>query len=278
LTRDELKQILKQIKEADYKVCENIDLDRLILAMLEHIGDTDAGLRDNLIYTSFCKLAEKEAFSVEQLRTILNTSLDDNHLFYNIGETDTDSIFTRAFSMLMIPAVFRFNRDVKNFLTKVEVLHVKDKVLYYVKKERDFRGIVEGKGWAHAVAHAADALKFLVGNEFLIKDDLIEILDALEPMIKNQDALYNYREDERMLATFIDIIDRELFTGKELISWLNKFKVSEYDKGLKLPNQMYLVNNKKQFLQSSYFYLLKNYKKDISEEIIKEILNILEEF
>ena len=46
-------------------------------------------------------------------------------------------------------------------LSEEQLYSVAEQVLEYVYLEEDVRGYVEGKGWAHSTAHAADALDAL---------------------------------------------------------------------------------------------------------------------
>ena len=52
-TCEELRQQLVQIKENNWKVPEDVDLDALITDMLRFIGHADGELRDGLIYIIF---------------------------------------------------------------------------------------------------------------------------------------------------------------------------------------------------------------------------------
>lgn len=90
-----LKETLKEIKNNDFKVPNDLDAFELALKMMEYVGDSDPELRDMLIYEILSKWIEDGAFTFKQLKELLNISLDENHLFYKIGEEETDSVFTR---------------------------------------------------------------------------------------------------------------------------------------------------------------------------------------
>lgn len=55
----------------------------LLPAMLEHVGSTDAELRDELIYSTFVNwIYTQRLFSAERMRAILHMVLDEQHMFY----------------------------------------------------------------------------------------------------------------------------------------------------------------------------------------------------
>ena len=168
-----LKKRLQEIKKGERhwdKESEYI----VIKSMIEHIGTTDSELRDELIYSTFCWLMiEKNELKHEVLIELLDTCLN-NLLLHGIGETETDSVFTRAFTTLLIALIlYRDNKD--DFLTKGMVHEVKGKLIHYFNLEYDLRGYVPEKGWAHSVAHAADAFDELVKNPKIDQDSYFHI-------------------------------------------------------------------------------------------------------
>jgi hypothetical protein len=158
MTESQLKEKLLALVQADYQISESDDLDALLQAMIVHIGALDPELRDDLIYTTFFQLIHRQqVLTPQQLRRLLQQVLDDEHLFYGIGEQGTDSVFTRAFSVLLLPLLLIVHRR-QAYLGVAEITEVWEKLLRFMREEQDRRGFVEGKGWAHAIAHAADAL------------------------------------------------------------------------------------------------------------------------
>ena len=271
-TSQKLKDTLIKIKKDNYNICEKLDIDKLIVDMLEYIGSVDFELRDNLIYSTFYSFTQKNILTVNQMKNILKVCLDEEHLFFNIGEKNTDSVFTRSFSVLTIPLALLMNSN-SGFLEKTDIIHIKGKVADYIKKEKDFRGFVVGKGWAHSVAHAADALKYLAENEFILHDDLKEILGIIKFMISNEKLVYNYGEDTRTAKVFLSVLKRKLLSDKEIIDWLYSLNFPHFSETVTYPDIIHLKENQKGFLQSVYFYLLKKNEKMIVNKIF-EILEV----
>ncbi|MCL2854702.1 MAG: DUF2785 domain-containing protein [Defluviitaleaceae bacterium] len=258
-----LKKQLTQIKESNFKVPADVDLDELIAEMLKNIGDTDSELRDGLIYEAFCGWAD-ETLSETQIRHILYTCLGEHHLFHSIGESETDSVFTRSFSALGV-SVCLYTQYEKPFLSNKELADIKGTLLRYISLERDFRGYVEGKGWAHAIAHIADVFAHIVcfdnieGDKTIGRDAMLEILDAVKRMVCNRESVYDTNEDERLAVVFVDACDSEVLSDEELTGWLDGFNMAD-DKwrNQSIPSSYYQFVNCKNFLRSVYFKLLAN--------------------
>jgi len=62
------------------------------------------------------------------------------------------------------------------------VLDVYKKVIGYYVKEKDLRGFVEIKGWAHSSAHTAECLSSLVKSGYIKYNELLEILNIIKAM------------------------------------------------------------------------------------------------
>ena len=269
---EDLKQLLIEVKENDYNVPSETDADSVIADMLKYIGHTDSELRDKLIYKTFVEWGEEKGIiSADKMKQILETCMSGTHLFYRIGEKDTDSVFTRAFSSLIISVAFCMH-DETPFLTAGELQSIKQTVLRYIDQEKDYRGYVDGKGWAHAVAHIADALCNIAGcdkaadaPEYSIgREGLLEVLQAVKTLVCNNETVYATEEDERLAVAVMVVIWNEVLTIEELIDWIDGFNMSdnEWWNG-SVPADYYRHINCKNFMRSLYFKLLphKTYEK-----------------
>ncbi|HLR59661.1 MAG TPA: DUF2785 domain-containing protein [Pseudogracilibacillus sp.] len=102
---NDLKRQLIEIRTNGYNFTD-YDLDNLSLKMIRNIGSTDFVLRDELIYTTFGQMILlKDLLDKNQLNQLLEICLDDQHLYYGLGEKETDSVFARAFTVLIIGLV-----------------------------------------------------------------------------------------------------------------------------------------------------------------------------
>lgn len=264
--KDELKELnLERLKNEDY-------LTTLIDRMLENIGSTDPELRDTLIYSTFHKLISGGYLQPHQMEYILKTCLDRQHLFFNIGEKETDSVFTRSFSSLVIALVL--DQDARNrFLPEPYIKESLDNTISYLEKEVDTRGYVEEKGWAHSIAHGADLLTVTI-NHPLFEEEYIKpcLLVIKKCLLKG--TVYVDDEDERLLFAVEALIEKGI-EEFHFIKWIDDV-VDSLDAFFK--EEGYSVRyyrqrtNTMNFFKSLYFRLQ---IKDCFIETRKKILEIV---
>ena len=247
LTDSELKSQLQAIAANDYRVPDGVDYWQTSLAMLAHLGAIDPELRDDLIYTTFAKWARADLFTPDQYRFILSTTLDQNHLFFGLGERDTDSVFTRTFSILLAVLPIYHHR-LKPIFTQHEIRTTLDTVLGYFAREIDLRGYVEVKGWAHAVAHTADLLDEFAQCEEIDRDGLLRILDAIKARLLAADVAFVAEEDERLAYAVLSLFGRGVLIERDLEPWIKSFAPIE-----RVGEWRVRHINVKHFLRSLYF-------------------------
>lgn len=254
LSENELKEELQVLAEKNFKPDDVNPVEQLLPAMLNHIGSIDSELRDNLIYVTFIRwVMTHKLIADEKLKEIFNTLLDEKHLFHQFGETGTDSIFTRSFSALWLPPILIAHRE-KAFLSREAILESHTKLLRFLLEEKDRRGFVAGKGWAHAIAHAADALDDLAQCAEVGEKELREMLPVICATMCMPDFVYAHGEDERMVTPVLAIIRRNLLTDDVFEQWLAEFATT-IDNTKIMPDGVILRANIQNFLQSLYFRL-----------------------
>lgn len=253
LDEAELKQKLEQLAEDDFPLPSEDELPILVDAMLAHIGALDPDLRDGLIYPTFRFWFRKKAFSPELMRELVHTAISDQFIFYKIGEQNTNSVFRRTFSMLLLPLLLIAHRG-QPYLSHEEVHLVKDKLIEYLKTEKDRRGFVEGIGWAHSIAHAADAVDDVALCTELSASDLRVILDVLHDVICVQDSCYTHMEEDRISTPIIAVISRNLLSDEEINEWISNLSEAVFQID-SVPEKYTIRANAKNFLQTLYFRL-----------------------
>ncbi|MGQ8873773.1 DUF2785 domain-containing protein [Paenibacillus sp. TSA_86.1] len=250
-----LKQKLQQLRAMDFAADQIEQPYELALYMMQHIGNPDPVLRDELIYVTLATWMGQNVFSDEQLKNLLDLALDDDHLFYRIGEQGTDSVFTRTFSVLILPPILGIDRQ-RSFLQRENMAWVQQRLIAYLKSEKDVRGYVEDKGWAHAPAHAADAVEDVAQSTYLESAELLELLHALSIKVTESSRAYIYEEDQRMAQAAVTILSRNRIEQAELAAWIESLQTerngdAKEDKTLQEMSQMSL--NIRMFMQSLYF-------------------------
>jgi len=272
---EEMKQIIGNMEATNYAVPDGIGLDGLIADMLHFMGTTDSDLREGIYSTFMMWCEETHALSPGQMRHVLNTVMDEEHLFYGIGESGTDSVFMRAFSSLVV-CVAIYGTEDDHYLTEAERNNVKDVALRYIAQEKDYRGYVKGKGWAHAIAHAADMLNHVVW--IVGREGVLQVLDAIAEMVSNRHIVFDAQEDERLAdaahgAIYSAACERDILTIDEICDWLNK--LGKKVERVEMPEDYNVNVNRRNFMKSLYFNIWFDDDFKEHEEIRKQIFDTL---
>ena len=258
LSERALKDQLYEIADNDFALPEQAKAMSRALEMLPHLGCPDAELRDDLIYGTLATWILADKFEEDDLKALLRQLLTEEHLFYELGESDSDSVFMRSFSVLLLPLILSRHRA-RPCLMPYELREVKVKLLDYLEKEQDLRGFVldedelgEPKGWAHAVAHTADALDELAQCKEMDSEELLEILNGVRQKAAESKIVFVHAEDERLVTPIIAALGRKVLTPSAVQEWLAGFVPLAQQKE-PFPDCYRQAQNVKNFLRSLYF-------------------------
>jgi hypothetical protein len=252
LGKQELKELLKNIRDNDYAVPYGINQYELSLEMMDNIGDVDSELRDDLILTNLFKWINEGILSANEVYKLLKIALDENHLLKGLGNIN-DSVFSRTFSAEIIAFIIYRHRK-ENFISKTDIQKVFNTFLKFYIEDKDVRGYVESKGWAHGVAHGADALDEFARCEDIGYEGLKKILDSIYYKVNINHYGYIHFEDERMITAIKATLERKLIPMKEIEDWINNFK--KIEKSGTYPEDLVIDFNVNTFLKSLYFRLI----------------------
>lgn len=250
---EQLKIQLLEISKNDWNIPKDIDTWKFALELMSNIGSTDSELRDNLILELLWKLITEKSLAKEQIKELLGIALSDKHLFYKLGEEGGDSVFNRAFTVLIVNCIVYYHNNLgEELLNEKEMLKVFDDVIRYVSLEKDTRGYVNGKGWAHAIAHSGDCLRELALCSYIKHDQLLEILKVVKEKICISYYTYINEEAERLVSAIMNAIERKLLSDEEVIDWIKSFGGGA---PTEFPAKHYWKENVKNLLRSLYFRL-----------------------
>jgi hypothetical protein len=244
-----LKERLSRIAQNGYHVSDETEVWPLAIQMMRSLGSIDPELRDILIYSTLDRWTELY-FDAQQLGILLNTVLDDEHLFHGLGEQETDSVFMRSFSSLAIASCVARHRT-HPFLTAQSVDETHRRMLSYLSRERDLRGHVADKGWAHAIAHAADALGQLALCPELAAESLLDMLRVIRETIVGAAVVFTDEEDERLVRPVLGIVGRGVLTQADIAEWLSGF--ASFELPPTWSEWVRKKTNTKHFMRSLYF-------------------------
>lgn len=267
-----LKHLLMRLKENVDGAIQPFLTDKLLGRMLAVIGSTDGELRDQLIYSSLVRWVDHGLLSLGQMEQLLTICLDDQHLFYRIGEEGGDAVFTRTFSALA--ACLVVDKDKERPVLSAELIRSAiARAPEYLCQEQDIRGFVPDKGWAHGIAHGADLAATVIGHPHYPAATQTNYLHALEACLLDKTGVYTDDEEERLLG----IIDALLAQGMEdeaLGEWVQRLAGLLDMKAEKDDNLAYhqALTRTRHFMQGLYFRLIFLAKGENVRQTIEGIL------
>jgi hypothetical protein len=219
---DVKKSFWQAIVDYDYAIPYGHSVADLTPVLIELLGSTDIEVRDPFAYMILAHwIVRDKCYTPDALRGMAAQLVQN--LSVGLGEKDTNTIFRRSFSMLILSLIlYRDNQE--PFLSENEVDNLLHWTLEYFAAEQDLRGYVPKKGWAHSVAHTADAFKSFARNRHLDAADLESILTAIaDKMMLPVSTVYIHGEDERLAAAILEILKRGLLDWSAWDAWLERF-------------------------------------------------------
>ncbi|MGE7933815.1 DUF2785 domain-containing protein [Viridibacillus arvi] len=180
--------------------------DELLFNMLQEIGAVDAELRDQLIYRTFMEMLGEQLLSHEQMQYLYKEIVSEKYLFFQIGDEQIDTVLTRSFSALLLTGILTTDAELR-FLPDEALTTYLEKSGHYLQKERDVRGFIDGKGWAHSIAHGADLAAATVRHPAFELRMAPPILQAIKACLwKN--AVYIDDEEERLIIVIEEMMKK----------------------------------------------------------------------
>jgi hypothetical protein len=271
------KAFWKQLAENEYQVPEGYDLLDLTEELLGYLGSPDPELRDEIAYRTFHQWMNKQkVYTPEILRSIRDILIDN--LFVGLRQDDKDTVLLRSFSALVLSLIVYY--DVQDaFLEQDEFDDMLDAVLRYFEAEYDLRGYDPKVGWVHALAHAADLLKFMVRNKKTEDENHEFILQSIaNKLLASTDTVFVHDEDERLALAALEIIRRGEMEFEAIVAILHQFEAwkkhnmsPEFDPKLFATHQ-----NIKHFLRSWYFQVTKIETENLPEDYREGLVGFLE--
>jgi hypothetical protein len=209
-----------EIVEAKGAVPEGLDPFAFCKEILPLLGTTDGKLREWRVYGILHLWAIRREMSDEELRKLLWTIADDEHLFLGAGETGSDTVYMRAFAALALGPFVQAHRE-KAYLSSEELDRLVETVIRYLDAEQDLRGFVSPETfWAHATAHAADTLAELAQCEEIGAEKLRAILDCLGRNLVTDRTVWGHEEDARAATAMIRVLQRAVLAEDDVRDWL----------------------------------------------------------
>jgi hypothetical protein len=245
----------KQVVERGFGVPSDRPLDDLTAELTRMLGSTDPRLRDETAYPALATWTDRGVY--DRLLAGLGDGMAAG-LTVGLGERGTDTVFRRSFSVLILGECIARDNAARGLVPPAKVLEWGDHVATWYLRERDLRGYVPGKGWAHAVAHGADALGALAESRNLHTPELTVILDVLaDRLTLPVDTLFSHGEHDRMAAATMSVLRRNLVPLRVLEPWVARIAGNSLRKGRHQDDQdpFLLTGNAQAYLRALYLQL-----------------------
>jgi hypothetical protein len=243
----------RQVHADGLAVPSDRPLDDLTAELTRMLGDPDPAMRDGTAYPTLTTWLDRGVY--DDLLAGLGDGMAMG-LLVGLGEQGTDTVFRRSFSALVLgECIARDNR--RPLLPGGKILEWGDRLATWLLRERDLRGYVPGKGWAHGVAHGADALAILAGSPHLATPELTVLLDVIaDRVLLPVDRLFTSGEPDRLAFATMNVLRRNVVPLRVLEPWIARLASAAGTRSSYDDRDPYLVGgNAEAFLRALYLQL-----------------------
>lgn len=243
----------RSVVQQGLEVPSDRPLDDLTAELTAMLGSPDPEQRDGIAYPALATWVERGVY--DDLITGFGDGMAAG-LVVGLGEQGTDSVFRRSFSVLVLAECLARGTE-QHLLTSGKVLQWGDQVATWYLREKDTRGYVPGKGWAHTVAHGADAIGVLATSPHLAAAELTVLLDVLADRLLDRDTgLLGCGEPDRMARATMQVLRRDVVGLKVLEPWINRIAAAAGSQGSGQDRDPFLDSgNAQAFLRALYLQL-----------------------
>lgn len=225
--------------------------EKAIPLLVEQIGSLDAEVRDGLVYRLFTLYYSRSDLSDSLKQSIFDAMLEKSQM--GLGEVGSDSVFTRSFAQLILAHAIQADQQQPS-LQEEGVRQLFQQLPAYWGRERDARGYVQERGWAHAIAHASDLVKMSAEHPLFSTRQAVQQLQEVNALL-TIGSVYIDDEMERV-ATAILSLFRHMPDEWMAIEWLEQLD-EQASRDLALngytPSYFYSRTNRLQLMQHLYF-------------------------
>jgi hypothetical protein len=177
-------------------------------------------------------------------------------LTVGLGEQGTTTVFRRSFSALVLAECIA--RDNEHLLVPTtKLFEWGDHLASWLVRERDVRGFVPRHGWAHALAHGADAIGVLARSPRLGRLELTVLLDVLaDRLLMPAGAPYDAGEADRLALATMAVLRRGEVPANVVERWLRRLQKGADPVGEPTQGQSPTATNAQSFLRALHLQLV----------------------
>lgn len=194
--------------------------------MIQHLGDADPQVRDELNYRLLIDLVQYHILSDEQKQQLIDEIVSQNLLLGTVGSTHGTTVFQRALSTEWLRLLLTEDQ-MKSELGK----KILEDALLLMERERDLRAYTE-EGFAYSVGNAALLIYVLLQERQEYTTYAAPVLMAIQSNFWKE-HVFTDDEEER----FLSLIELLLANGIEedlLVEWIEQIfdrleMISQYE-------------------------------------------------
>jgi len=209
-----------QVQATGFEVPSDRPLDDLTAELTTMLGSTRPEVRDGTAFPALATWIDRGIY--DDLLIGLGDGMVAG-LAVGLGESGTDTVFRRSFSALILAACLERDNE-RHLLPGAKILEWGDRVATWFLAEKDSRGWVPDKGWAHAVAHGADTIGALGESPHLAGPEHALLLDILAErvLLQPSDQPLAAGEPDRIAAAVMQILRRNTLSTDVLEPWVHR--------------------------------------------------------
>ena len=210
-------QYWKQVHASGLAVPDDRPLEDLTADLTRMLGDPDPELREATAWPVLVTWIGRGVY--DDLLVGLGDGMSAG-LRTGLGEVGTDSVLRRSWSARVLAECLERD-NLRSLLPAGKVLDWGDRIATWLLREQDVRGFVPGRGWAHAVAHGADALAALARSPHLGTPELTVVLDVVaDRVLLPVDHLFVNGEPDRLASATMAVLRRDEVPLQVLEPWV----------------------------------------------------------
>jgi hypothetical protein len=219
----------QQVAAAEMRVPTDRPLADLTAELTTMLGSTEPVERDAIAYPILATWISEGVY--DDLLAGLGDGMAAG-LTQGLGEAETDSVFRRSFSALVLAeCIERDNSESR--LPASKILEWGDRVSGWLVRERDVRGFVPEHGWAHTVAHGADAIRVLADSPHFGLNELTVLLDVIaDRVLLETPAPLSSGEPDRLARATMAVLRRRLVPLRIIEPWLARITAAATHAGV----------------------------------------------
>lgn len=241
-----------QVKARGMRVPEDRPLDDLTAELTTFLGSPDPAIRDGLAYAALSAWIGQGTY--DDLLAGLGDGMAAG-LSVGLGESGTESVFRRSFSVLVLTECITRDNIVQR-LPSATLLDWGDRVASWILRERDLRDYVPGSGWAHAVTHGADAIGALAKSRYFGINELTVLLDVIaDRLLLPTDGRFQASEPDRLALATMSVLRRNRVPMNVLEPWIRRIAAVASSPPYVDRNPHLTTGDAEAFLRSLYLQL-----------------------